>query len=71
LVTVGGGLLKERVNMVEYYVVMYENWTVRPGETVLRMGKMGINRMVEVMPLRYIVSTFVNVTMYLHTTRIC
>jgi hypothetical protein len=25
--------------MVEYYVLMYENGKMRPGETVLRMGE--------------------------------
>jgi hypothetical protein len=28
-----------RVNMVEYYALMYENGKMRPAETILRMGE--------------------------------
>jgi hypothetical protein len=32
---------RRRVNMVEYYVLVYENGKVRPGETVPGMGDKG------------------------------
>jgi hypothetical protein len=43
---------------------MYENGTVRPTETVLRRGEGGIKEKGGEVNLRYIVSAFVNVTMY-------
>jgi hypothetical protein len=42
---------------------MYENGKMRPAETVPRMGAGEYRRMMEGVNLRYIVSTFVNVTM--------
>jgi hypothetical protein len=44
LAPVGGGGHKERVeevNMVEYYVLVYENGKMRPIETIPGMGKRG------------------------------
>jgi hypothetical protein len=36
-----------RMNMVEYYVLMYENGKMRPGETIPGIGRGGKWRMVE------------------------
>jgi chromosome condensin MukBEF MukE localization factor len=44
LAPVGGGGYKERVrrvNMVEYYALVYESGKMRPAETVLRTGEEG------------------------------
>jgi hypothetical protein len=45
LAPVGGGGYKERcrrVNMVEYYALVYENGKMRPAETIPEMGEEGI-----------------------------
>jgi hypothetical protein len=42
LVPMGWGRYREWVkNMVEYYVLMYENGKMRPVETILRIGGRG------------------------------
>jgi hypothetical protein len=53
-----------RVNMVEYYALMYENGEMRPVETVPGMGEDEGEWWRGWIWLRYNVSSFVNVTMY-------
>jgi hypothetical protein len=43
---------------------MYKNGKMRTAETILRMGKAGQKTMMQGVNLKYIVSTFINVTMY-------
>jgi hypothetical protein len=48
-----------------YFVSIYENRRMKPIEIVLRRkGRWGRRRMMEGVNLRYIVCTYVNITMY-------
>jgi hypothetical protein len=47
-----------------YFVSIYINRRMKPVEIVLRRGKRGRERMMEGANLRYIVSTYVNITMH-------
>jgi hypothetical protein len=47
-----------------YFVFIYENRSMKPVEIVLRWGDREEGRMMEGVKLRYIVNTYVNISMY-------
>jgi hypothetical protein len=46
-----------------YFVFIFENRRMKPVEIVLRRRERGKRRMMEGVNLRYIISTYVNITM--------